>query len=81
MALVKGTMKLMTWIKLKLMVGVGVGVILAGGVITIALMMMDSKGPTPLLCTGTLKAVQLSSQCSHLTLRYYHDLLWREEKP
>src|SRR5208282_2642296 len=37
LALVKGTMKLMTWIKLKLLVGVSVCVILAGGAITIAL--------------------------------------------
>src|SRR5476651_2152896 len=32
LTLVKGTMKTMTWIKLKLIVGVGIGVILAGGV-------------------------------------------------
>lgn len=36
-ALVKGTMKMMTWLKIKFAVGVGTAVILAGGVTTIAL--------------------------------------------
>ena len=36
-ALVKGTMKMMTWLKLKFAVGVGVAAILAGGAVAVAL--------------------------------------------
>jgi RNA polymerase sigma factor (sigma-70 family) len=37
LTLVKGTMKMMTWIKLKFAIGVGVVAILAGGAVTVAL--------------------------------------------
>jgi RNA polymerase sigma factor (sigma-70 family) len=45
-ALVKGTMHMMTWIKLKLAVGVGLGVLLAGSVATMALIEKPSEAPT-----------------------------------
>jgi len=40
--LVKGTMKMMTWLKLKLAIGVGVTALLAGGVAAVALSDGDS---------------------------------------
>ena len=45
-ALVKGTMQMMTWMKLKLIVGVGLGVLLAGSVATMALIEKPSEAPT-----------------------------------
>jgi RNA polymerase sigma factor (sigma-70 family) len=45
-ALVKGTMHMMTWMKLKLAVGVGLGVLLAGSVATMALIEKPSEAPT-----------------------------------
>ena len=44
-ALVKGTMKMMAWMKLKLAIGVSAGVLLAGGVATMALVEKPSEAP------------------------------------
>jgi RNA polymerase sigma factor (sigma-70 family) len=46
-ALVKGTMKTMTWIKIKFAAGVGVGILLAGGAATLALSDDRSKTDGP----------------------------------
>ena len=43
--IVKGTMKMMTWIKLKFAVGIGAGILLAGGIATVALSGNEPVGP------------------------------------
>jgi hypothetical protein len=64
--LVKGTMKLMTWVKIKFVAGVGTAALLVGGVVTVAL--SDSRNTQ-------VEAIQIlkQSQAKYDSLSSYSD--------
>src|ERR1039458_8123735 len=64
LTLVKGTMKMMTWIKLKFALGAGVAALLAGGVFTIALAQsnsVDNLPPKEIVKKALVKYASLTS--------------------
>jgi RNA polymerase sigma factor (sigma-70 family) len=61
LTLVEGALKIMTWSKAKTAVVVGVAVLLAGGVATVALSGNPSEGPPPVIPTGEHNGVTFFS--------------------
>jgi RNA polymerase sigma factor (sigma-70 family) len=67
-ALVKGTMKTMTWIKIKFAAGVGAGILLAGGAVTVAI--AQNVGGTDGL---TAQEIANKSAAAYAALTSYSD--------
>ena len=67
LTLVKGTMKIMTWLKLKVAVGVGAAALLAGGAATVA-MLQTSNGDKL-----TAQEIAKETQDAYATLSSYSD--------
>ena len=67
LTLVKGTMKIMTWLKLKFAIGVGVAALLAGGVATVAISQTGSD--------DKLSALEIINQAqkAYIALTSYSD--------
>ncbi len=67
LALVKGTMKTMTWLKLKLAVGLGAAALLAGGAVTVAIL-QNSNGDKM-----TAQEIARRTQDAYAALSSYSD--------
>jgi len=65
--LVKGTLKLMTYTKLKLAIGIAAGILLAGGVVTVAISQTGSND------TWTPQEIARQSQDAYAALSSYSD--------
>ena len=68
LALVKGTMKTMTWIKVKFAVGVSAGILLAGGAATVAISQTSGDGDGL-----TAQEIATKSQAAYAALTSYSD--------
>ena len=66
--LVKGTMKMMTWLKLKFAIGVGTAVLLAGGAVTVALSGTSTDGAPVVIPTGEHTGVTIFSMLEKMPI-------------
>jgi RNA polymerase sigma factor (sigma-70 family) len=77
LALVKGTMKIMTWMKLKFALGVSMAALLTAGTITVVLSKNDSAIP-PAISVGDLSATNILTTVKQVyaSLSTYRDTGW-----